>query len=69
MDKKENKPLSNKDLEKVSGGCEVVTMLIGDPQCNCSGERINMVVTGTDPTGRITYYKCPLCGATENVYG
>ena len=40
----------------------------GDPQCGCSGENINMIAIGTDSTGRITYYQCPLCGATKNIY-
>lgn len=61
--------LNEQDLSAVSGGCGVVKILIGEPQCDCSGENVNMLVIGTDDSGRITYYQCPLCGATENVYG
>ena len=56
-------------LTAVSGGCGVVNRIIGDPQCDCSGEYVDMVAIGSDATGRITYYQCPLCGKTENVYG
>ena len=52
-----------------SGGCGEINGNFGEPQCDCSGEKVNMILTGTDSGGRITYYQCPLCRATETVYG
>ena len=49
-------------LKQISGGCGVVNRIIGDPQCDCSGEYVDMVKIGSDSTGRITYWQCPLCG-------
>ena len=60
--------VTDDELEQVSGGCGVVNRIIGIPQCNCSGEYVDMEEIGTDETGRRTYFKCPLCGATESVY-
>lgn len=56
-------------LNQISGGWGVVNRIIGDPQCDCSGEDVDMVAIGTDSTGRITYWQCPLCGKQESVYG
>ena len=56
-------------LKQISGGCGVVNRIIGDPQCDCSGEYVDMVKIGSDSTGRITYWQCPLCGKEESVYG
>ena len=61
--------LNDKELGTVSGGCGVVNRIIGDPQCDCSGEYVDMVKIGSDSTGRITYWQCPLCGKEESVYG
>ena len=65
----EEKKIRDEELNLANGGCGTVNMIIGDPQCNCSGEPVDMVVTGTDSSGRIKYYQCPLCGASESVYG
>ena len=67
--KTEAKKINDSELSAVSGGCGVVNRIIGDPQCDCSGEYVDMVKIGTDSTGRITYWQCPLCGKEESVYG
>ena len=61
--------LDDTELDAVAGGCGVVNMIIGDPQCDCSGTDVDMIAIGTDSTGRITYWQCPLCGKQESVYG
>ena len=63
------RPLDLDEMEKVSGGCGVFNRIIGDPQSDCGGEYIDMIAIGTDSTGRITYWRCPLCGKEESVYG
>ncbi|MBR6477453.1 MAG: hypothetical protein IKS85_03300 [Lachnospiraceae bacterium] len=64
----EEKKIRDEELNLANGGCGTVNMIIGDPQCNCSGEPVDMVEIGTDPSGRIIYYQCSLCGASESVY-
>ena len=61
--------ITDDELEQVSGGCGVVNRIIEIPQCNCSGEYVDMIAIGTDEIGRITYWQCPLCGKEESVYG
>ena len=60
--------LTDDELEIVSGGCEVVNRIIGIPQCDCSGEYVDMIAIGTDEIGRQTHFQCPLCGATTLAY-
>lgn len=61
--------LDDEKLGAVSGGeCEVVRMVIGKQYCKCTGEPVEMVLIGTDSSGRISYYKCPMCGAQEKVF-
>lgn len=69
MDNKNMKELKLDEMNQVSGGCGTVNMIIGDPQCYCSGEGVDMIAIGTDSTGRITFWRCPLCGKEESVYG
>ena len=62
--------LDDEKLGAVSGGeCEVVCMVIGEQYCKCSGKPVKMDLIGRDSSGRISCYKCPLCGAEEHVYG
>ena len=60
---------NSNDGGEQSGGCGEFNMYFGVPQCDCSGQKVDMIVTGTDDScGYITYYQCPLCGAEKNVY-
>ena len=69
MDENKGKAKLNDELlDKVSGGCGEVHVILGVPTCYCTGERVDMVQIRTDATGRIVTYQCPQCGATETVY-
>lgn len=44
MDSKNMKELNPDEMDKVSGGCGVVNRILREPQCDCSGEDVDMIL-------------------------
>ena len=67
MDKnKKDKVAINDDLlDKVAGG---FSGNFGDPTCPYCGGFSTMEFIDTDPTGRISYYRCGICGYEQSEY-
>ena len=66
MEKSKGKvKLNDELLDKVSGGFSTDFI---DPICPyCLGNPL-LEPAGTDPTGRISYYKCAQCGYEQSEY-
>jgi len=67
--KQDNKPLTDALLEKVSGGCgEVDVILVGELRCpNCEGNP-SLYLMSTDDSGRFGLFGCESCPYTEEIY-
>ena len=70
MDKNsEKEKLNDKLLNKVSGGCgEVDVILVGELTCpNCEGNPA-LYLMSTDDSGRFGLFGCTSCPYTEEIY-
>jgi hypothetical protein len=61
--------LNPDELDRVSGGCGAVNMVINSDCSKCGGTEAEGKVTflGLDSTGRIGTYRCK-CGYEYNIY-
>ena len=65
MEKKEEKTaLNDEQLEQVAGGHSAIF----DPSCPTCPGNPPMKCIGTDHTGRISFWKCSICGYEQSDY-
>ena len=69
LKKAEAAQLPDDELQQVSGGYGENTIVPECPQCDCSGELVDMIAIGTDHSGRIVSFRCPVCGAIVTEWG